>query len=85
MIEAAPGAGHPPHHVIPPSPLGCTIRWRVDLRGPEGRREGWDPNSPCERHRPSVGIPPLTEWLTDRLEGNRTFLQTAGIPHRPDC
>jgi len=45
---------------------------------------GWDPNAHCKRHRLLPEFT-LAEWLTDWLQGGRTFRQPPEVLGCPDC
>lgn len=74
-----------PHHVVPLVTLGCAIWWHIDLRSPQGQMWGWDPNALCRHHRLFPQRFTLAEWLTDWLQGNRTFPTPPDVPDCPDC
>lgn len=74
-----------PPHVMPLVTLGCAIWWFIDLRSPHGQMWGWDPHGPCERHRLFLERFTLAEWLTDWLQGNRTFPRPPEVEGCADC
>jgi hypothetical protein len=74
-----------PHHVLPIMSMGCAIWWCIDLSTPEGRMWGWDPHRGCQRHYLFPESCTLAEWLTDWLQGNRTFPYPPEPSECPDC
>jgi hypothetical protein len=74
-----------PNHILPLATMGCAIWWCIDLSTPTGDMWGWDPNALCERHRLFPERFTLAEWLTDWLQGHRTFPKVPEVPDCPDC
>lgn len=82
---SAPGGALYPDHILPIMTMGCAIWWCVDLSTVEGRMWGWDPNRGCERHYLFREKFTLAAWLTDWLDGHRTFPVPREMPECPHC
>lgn len=84
-LQPGVAASSNPSHVLPLVTLGCAIWWHVDFSTPEGRMWGWDPHILCKQDRLFPERFTLAEWLTDWLQGNRTFPKPPETAGCPDC
>ncbi|MFI9807826.1 hypothetical protein ACIHEJ_26260 [Streptomyces sp. NPDC052301] len=78
-------APYPPRHTVPLVTLGCAVWWFCGFSTPQGRMRGWEPSARCERHCFFPERFTLAEWLTDRLDGNRTFPGPPPLTDCPEC
>ncbi|MES9519155.1 SMI1/KNR4 family protein [Streptomyces capoamus] len=83
--SAEPEPTQPPRHTVPLMTLGCAVWWFIDFSTAEGRMWGWEPNARCERHCFFPERFTLAQWLTDWLDGNRTFPEPPPLTDCPDC